>query len=80
MPKTDTNDALADLVAADDYDPKSFVDGEPLRRVVAASDELDRAREHLHHEVTAAHESGLSWTVIGATLGISRQAARQRFG
>lgn len=74
-------DALAALVASDEFDPDpaTFLDGEPLRRVVAASDELDRARARLEGEVRDAHDAGMSWTVIGAALGISRQAARQRF-
>jgi hypothetical protein len=75
------HDALADWVASDEYDPKpdEFLDASPLRRVVAAAEAVERAREFLDAQVRMAHDAGLSWTVIGAALGISRQAARQRF-
>jgi hypothetical protein len=80
----DRNDdqALAEWMASDDFEPDSseFVDATPLRRVAAADEALARARQHLDDEVRAAHEAGLSWTAIGLVLGISRQAARQRFG
>lgn len=33
----------------------------------------------LEQAATAAHAAGYSWTDIGRELGISRQAARQRF-
>jgi hypothetical protein len=60
-------------------DPTTFQRAE-LRRVVAAEEALERARQHLDAEVRGAHDAGLSWTAIGAVLGVSRQAARQRFG
>jgi hypothetical protein len=74
------SDALADWVASDDFDPgDEFVDAAPLRRIVAAQEALDQARRQLDDDVRAAHQAGMSWTVIGAVLGTSRQAARQRF-
>ena len=33
-----------------------------------------------YHVVALMREHGLSWTAIGDELGISRQAARRRFG
>jgi DNA-directed RNA polymerase sigma subunit (sigma70/sigma32) len=47
--------------------------GEAMRNVETAEHELVEA-------VRALHEAGYSWTVIGKVLGVSRQAARQRFG
>jgi hypothetical protein len=74
------SDALADWVASDAFDPgDEFLDAAPLRRIVAAEEALGQARGQLDDAVRAAHEAGMSWTVIGAVLGISRQAARQRF-
>ena len=75
----DPNDfeAIADWIESDEFQPGPGYD---LRPIVAARDELETARQQLTDEVRAAHEAGLSWTVIGAVLGISRQAARQRFG
>ena len=80
----DPNDhqALADWIESDDFgrDIDGLRDATPLRRIVAAHDALAQARANLDAEVRAAHLDGLSWTAIGAVLGISRQAARQRFG
>lgn len=39
----------------------------------------DEAGDSLRQWVTAARRAGLSWAVIGDTLGITRQAAQQRF-
>ena len=76
------DDTLAAWMASDDFDPdlSEVQDATALRRVVAADEAVRRARAHLDAEVLAAHDAGPSWTVIGAVLGISRQAARQRFG
>lgn len=46
---------------------------------MAADEALAHTRARLDTEVRAAHSTGLSWTAIRAVLGISRQAARQRF-
>lgn len=46
----------------------------PLAEIVRAADEALRAG------VAGARAEGLSWTVIGEQLGITRQAAQQRFG
>jgi hypothetical protein len=74
------SDALSDWVASDDFDPgDEFLDAAPLRRIVASQEAVDQARRQLDDDVRAAHQAGMSWTVIGALLGISRQAARQRF-
>ncbi len=37
------------------------------------------AESRVESAVIAAHRSGLSWGVIGAQLGITRQGARQRY-
>ena len=47
-----------------------------LASVVSATLELEAAAVLL---VTAARDRGASWTVIGGALGVSRQAARQRY-
>lgn len=79
----DRNDheAIANWLESDAFDPgdDELHAAAPLRRIMAASDDLDRAREHLHNEARTAQRAGVSWTTIGAVLGISRQAARQRF-
>lgn len=74
--------AMADWMASDDFNPDpgdwSYV-GDVVARIKAADEAVERARGLLDDEVRAAHDAGASWTVIGAALGISRQAARQRF-
>lgn len=51
-----------------------------FRRVVAAREALDAAQAEVNAAVAAARAAGDSWTVIGVGLGITRQAAQQRFG
>jgi len=55
---------------------------EDLRDLVALRAELDDAIAEGARALHAGHDGapGLSWTEIAAALGISRQAARQRFG
>lgn len=48
-----------------------------LVRLVARRAEADAA---VAAEVHRLHRAGASWTVIGRALGVSRQAARQRYG
>ncbi|HWC23982.1 MAG TPA: hypothetical protein VG502_16920 [Flexivirga sp.] len=55
-------------------------DATHFRRIIAASEQLDAAQDELHAAVAAARAAGDSWTVIGAALGVSKQAAAQRFG
>lgn len=57
-------------------------DAEDLRDLVRLRDELDAA---INDSAKALHDGtddapGLSWTEIATVLGVSRQAARQRFG
>lgn len=51
-----------------------------FRRVLAARDQLGDAEQELRDAVAAARQAGDSWTVIGAALDTTRQAAQQRFG
>ena len=51
-----------------------------FRRILAARKDLAAAEQELRDAVHAAHDAGDSWTVIGAALDITRQAAQQRFG
>ncbi|MGH3859158.1 Clp protease N-terminal domain-containing protein [Actinokineospora sp.] len=58
--------------------------GDALAAVEAASlvrvELSDTADAVIEHYVLAARGAGHSWTVIGDRLGVSKQAARQRFG
>lgn len=52
---------------------------EDLRAVADAADTLTSDEARLTETVEIARAYGRSWTRIGIALGISRQAARQRF-
>ena len=84
MPRTreQLEKALADTEAwLDNLDPEALGSpdsdlraiGEALR-AVAASD------LNLADQVTKARANGRTWTQIAAMLGVSKQAARERFG
>ncbi len=67
--------------AFDDHDDDQYTVVEAatlqeLRAAVAARREADG---RIEAAVNDAHRSGLSWGVIGAQLGMTRQGARQRF-
>lgn len=58
-------------------DPASANAGELLR---SADFIRELADEAMREVVAVVRERGMSWTDIGQQLGISRQAAQQRFG
>lgn len=51
-----------------------------LRRIIAAADAVKVAEAELDAAVVAARDAGDTWDAIGVVLGVSRQAAYQRFG
>jgi hypothetical protein len=51
-----------------------------LQIAAAASAAFEAAREALRKAVHDALDHGASWSDIGRTLGVSRQAAFERFG
>ena len=55
-------------------------DAVPFRRILAAREDLADAERELRDAVRDAREAGDSWTIIGAALDTTRQAAQQRFG
>ena len=52
---------------------------EPLETVREAARAVVEARDRLVDAVSVAREAGLSYAAIGETLGVSRQAAWERF-
>ena len=50
-----------------------------LAWVATAHEQANAAERTLAAAVTRARQGGASWAVIGAQLGVSRQAAQQRF-
>ncbi len=51
-----------------------------FRRILAARQAVSDAEQELRDAVQAARDAGDSWTIIGAALDTTRQAAFQRFG
>lgn len=51
-----------------------------FRTIIAARKKVAEAERELRDAVHAARDAGDSWTVIGAALDTTRQAAFQRFG
>jgi hypothetical protein len=50
-----------------------------LQTAMAVSDGLDEQADHLiGHFVDQARRAGASWTAIGSSMGVSKQAAQQR--
>lgn len=55
-------------------------DATHFRNIRAARAKLEQAKADLREAVDQAHAAGDSWTIIGAALETTRQAAYQRFG
>src|SRR3954449_8309066 len=76
----DRNDRLHNLVAqvqqqATTAEPAALLDAAAAISAEHAGD-ADRLLDHF---VSHARATGMSWTDVGARLGVSKQAARQRF-
>ncbi len=54
--------------------------GAELAELMAAATELSDAEERVVSALRNARGAGASWAQVGDALGISRQAAQQRFG
>jgi hypothetical protein len=63
-----------------DPDTVEAEDVSDLRAVADAADVVAVAEARLREAVEVAHARGRSWGRIGVALGVSRQAARKRFG
>jgi hypothetical protein len=55
------------------------VPGVELGRLIAAAQAAADAQSELAHAAHAARQAGASWTQIGDALGLTRQAAQQRW-
>jgi hypothetical protein len=78
MPKTISNEEKAlDALTPETHPAR---DATHFRRIIAARKNLAAAEQELRDAVAAAREAGDSWTIIGAALDTTRQAAFQRFG
>ena len=72
----------SDKTGLDALDPQTHParDAIHFRRILAARRHLAAAEQELRDAVKGARDAGSSWTVIGAALDTTRQAAFQRFG
>lgn len=64
----------------DGLDPSTLRDASHFRAIIAANDVIAAGQRALVQAVIAARSAGDSWTIIGAALGVSKQAAYDRFG
>jgi len=85
MPRTakeilDQADELAARFEAHDPDLAGIKDAVSLRAVRLAFQDRADAERRLADAVSVARAEGQSWAAIGAMVGTSGEAARQRYG
>jgi hypothetical protein len=68
------------LAAAGIPDDATLGPDDHLALIAASAQAEEDARAFLQRSVAAARSGGASWALIGSQLGMSRQAAQQRFG
>ena len=70
-----------DDTGLDDLDPavSPARDASHFRAIIAANEAVASAESQLRSAVHAARAAGDSWAIVGAALGVSKQAAQQRF-
>lgn len=81
-PRDLTDDDAAAIVEAFDSTPENeyiVVGSDALAELRASAAALREADSRIEAAALAAHRAGVSWGVIGAQLGMTRQGARQRF-
>lgn len=71
---------LDDWLDSIEPNPADGRDASYVRRIVSANEAVDAAQQELIDAVAAARDAGDTWDAIGIALGVSRQAAYQRFG
>ncbi len=77
---TNKSKRLDEAVAAlDDIGIEDTTDASDLRTIGELVDAISRDEAGLAEAVKAARNNGRSWTVVGLALGVSRQAAHNRF-
>lgn len=71
---------LAERFESDEWDDLSRVDATALRELGAAVRERAAAERAVADSVDRARAADHSWGAIATMLGVSRQAAQQRYG
>jgi FAD/FMN-containing dehydrogenase len=62
-----------------DHEPTDVRDAAPLRALRDAVTERAATERRIAEAVTAARQTGVSWSAIGGMLGTSGEAARKRY-
>lgn len=70
----------AAVTAAQAAPPGPVTVADPVLRLERAVQRSAQAQRAVEAAVLDARNSGASWGAIGAALGVTRQAARQRYG
>jgi len=67
---------------ADEVDPADlkWLDSTSLKTVGRLAEQRDNLEAELAQAVAAARQDDWSWAMIGIMLGVTRQAAQQRYG
>lgn len=76
----DQADQLSDRFETHDPDRGDMYDAAPLRAIHAAFKARADSEATLAEAVSRARAEGHSWAAVGAMLGTSGEAARQRYG
>jgi L-amino acid N-acyltransferase YncA len=79
MSDADVSTMVAQLDKAVERGEATIVSGAVLRELRAAAAARRAADERVESAVANARNVGLSWGIVGAQLGITRQGARQRY-
>lgn len=74
------DEILAEIGADQDEPTGAALEAAPLREIAAGIVRRERAERDITQAVGRARAAGLSWAVIGAALGITRQGALKRYG
>lgn len=67
---------------AEEFDPSDVLmdDTTDLRAIAETTDSVRAGEARVRELVALARANGRSWGEIGIALGVTRQAARERFG
>jgi hypothetical protein len=80
MPHTQAEiNAALDRIENLDPDTAEWVDATPLREITSATEAIRANQAKQREAVQIARARGISWNLIAVALGVSRQAARERF-
>lgn len=72
-------DELAERFENYEPDPADELDVGAVTLLRAAIQERSAAERHLIDAIRAARDAGMSWSTIGAFVGTSGEAARQKY-